>query len=304
MSDVIPDDVREFVRSAFAGANDEVTRALSEQPAIYEETLDQMLVTAMNRVGSKIMPQSGAALAIDTHWIGNRRFWLDRWEVADIALVAVFRRGGRMIWRKVALLQSKRLYSNEISVTELEDHDFMVGIGRLIDKGAPQVPMTNVRRFSFTAASRFGALSSSDGQVAHIDEYSAARSMPVYYSLYNPYNIPFESTVPRIAAQENEPKNEVGCRVLSAVDVHASLSSISGSPTFADLVRTRAVTSDDSFAMHGWRLEEFVADEFLACREGRRFDEREHPDLQALMYSRTGPISAAIVISIDLPPGD
>jgi hypothetical protein len=300
MPDAIPEDVRELVRSLFAAANLDVSRALSEPPAIHEETLDQLLVLGLNRSGPQILPASGAALVIDTHWLGGRRFYLGRWEIADIALVAILRRLGQMVWRKVALLQSKRLYSNEISVAELERFDYEVGIGRLIDTAAPQAPLVRPRRFSFTCKSRYGALSSDDDQVGHIEEYSRARSMPVYYSLYNPLTIPFEGVVPSLSARV-VPPNEVGCRVLTSAEVHQALRETNGSPTFDELKRPGKPPANDNWANHGWRLEGFVADEFLACREGRRFEDAEHPDLSALMYARSAPISAAIVLTIDLP---
>jgi hypothetical protein len=49
------------------------------------------------------------------------------------------------------------------------------------------------------------------------------------------------------------------------------------------------------------RLETFVADEVLNCREGRLFEKSEDEDLYALLYQRHAPISSMIMITIDLP---
>ena len=52
---------RNLVRKAFSDANDEVTLALSEQPNIYEETLDHILVNTMNM---SVVSLNGTAEAI------------------------------------------------------------------------------------------------------------------------------------------------------------------------------------------------------------------------------------------------
>ena len=58
---VVPEEVRNLVRKAFSDANDEVTLALSEQPNIYEETLDHILVNTMNM---SVVSLNGTAEAI------------------------------------------------------------------------------------------------------------------------------------------------------------------------------------------------------------------------------------------------
>jgi hypothetical protein len=52
----------------------------------------------------------------------------ERWEVADIAVFILLRTRGHLISRKVALLQTKRLYSQEIAGTELDRADYMIDI--------------------------------------------------------------------------------------------------------------------------------------------------------------------------------
>jgi hypothetical protein len=52
---------------------------------------------------------------------------------------------------------------------------------------------------------------------------------------------------------------------------------------------------------YGWRLEEFVCDELLACREGDRFNSPGDYKIERLFYRRTGAIAAAISVTIEAP---
>jgi hypothetical protein len=128
MFPVIPADAIQFIRNVFATANTKVTTLLARQPAMHEEGLDFQLIAALTEVGPRKMPGSGVGVEIESHWLGGRRLHL-RWEIADIALVLIARQSGRLVARKVALLQSKRLYSREIPVHELERADYAIGIG-------------------------------------------------------------------------------------------------------------------------------------------------------------------------------
>jgi hypothetical protein len=74
------------------------------------------------------------------------------------------------------------------------------------------------------------------------------------------------------------------------------------SPTVRDL-RLAGPLDDDPMSLHGWRLEWFIADEVLRCRQGRLFDQSDDPRLNQLLYARSGPISAAIAITIDFGAG-
>lgn len=294
---IVPDDLRNRVREIFTDANDEVTRTISKQPNIHEETLDHILINTMNKAPSIILPDSRVALAIDTHWLGGRRHFRRRWEIADIALIAVFRRDGVSIWRKVALLQSKRLYSKDIPVVELNDSDYRMGIGRLIDETDHQVPLFVQRAYSFDGDSVYQELRLNSDQVNRIDDYYESHNMPVYYSLYNPLYIPMNGLTPTIEEDCLQSDNEVGCRVVRSEEIHQILSGISNGPTFDQI---NVMGSHNTY--RGWRIEEFVANEFLECHEGRRIEDTEDRDLRALLYERSAPISAAVVFTIDFPP--
>jgi hypothetical protein len=52
---------------------------------------------------------------------------------------------------------------------------------------------------------------------------------------------------------------------------------------------------------YGWPLEHFISDLFLGCSEGTPFETISEGRIQTLFYRRSGPISAAIAISIEAP---
>ena len=96
---------------------------------MHEPGLDQSFVGQLNAGPPVFFAASQAAVAIETHWLDGR--WMfGRWEVADIAIFILLRLRGHLLSRKVALLQTKRLYSKEISGVELDKSDYQIGIGR------------------------------------------------------------------------------------------------------------------------------------------------------------------------------
>jgi hypothetical protein len=77
--------------------------------------------------------------------------------------------------------------------------------------------------------------------------------------------------------------------------VHAVLSQLKKghSPTMKAIVASGAGSD--------WRLEQWVADLVLACKAGQRFDKSMEGIVSSLLERRTGPIGAAIAVSIALP---
>lgn len=301
MFPTLPEDVIDAVRGAFSAANDAVSELLMRQPAMHEEGLDFHLVSKLDEVGPLLVP-SGAAVVIETHWLGGRRHW-GRWEISDVAIVIAVRVGGGLVARKVALLQTKRLYTREIPVETRDRSDYAIGIGRLIDRTDPVVPLFKQRQFTFTGGCLYGALNAGSDQVEHIDSYVAGRDVPVYYALYNPPKVPCVGLYPRVAKGETPDENQVGCRVLRRREVHGVLEKLPNgtSPSFGSLKAPGRREQFDEYADHGWRLETFVADEVMRCREGRLFEEAQDEVLWSLLYRRDAPIASAIVVTIDLP---
>ena len=240
MFPVLPEDGIDAVRVAFANANDHVSELLMRQPSMHEEGLDFQLVSKLDEVGPEIMP-SGTALVVETHWLGGRRHWR-RWEISDIAIVIAVCIQGSLIARKVALLQTKRLYSKEIPIESLDRADFEIGIGRLVDRTGKMVPLFHQRKFSFTPACVYGAIAAGSDQVQRIDEYVNARHIPVYYALYNPSKVPSSGVHPRSRSAIKADENEVGCRVLMREEVNSVLGGlpVGSAPSFDTLQSARA----------------------------------------------------------------
>lgn len=111
---------------------------------------------------------------------------------------------------------------------------------------------------------------------------------------YNPSAVPLTVQYP-VTSKNVITDVELGCRVFNASEVHAVLDTLKKgvSPTL------KAVT--DGGSQSAWRLEEWVADYLLVCKAGQRFDKSREEQMYMLLERRSGPIGAAIAISIALP---
>lgn len=296
----VPEVVIDYVRSVFSTANDKVSQMMGTHPSTHEETFDQTLVAELSAAPPAFFDHERAAVVIESHWLGGRRMW-GRWEIADIALLIMLRSGGRLTQRKVALLQTKRLYSRELDVEPREIDDYVIGIGRLGDKTDPIVPLTLQRKFGFDESCVYGAMSAGSDQVERIQAYEGERGVPVFYAFYNPQQLPFETVYPVLNGQKASHANALGCRVQTSDHVHQKLQSVTkGKPPSLAQLRAACPDAPDAYLASGWRLENFVADEVLRCRQGALFDETSQESLHRLFYERSAPIAAAISITIDV----
>jgi hypothetical protein len=84
--------------------------------------------------------------------------------------------------------------------------------------------------------------------------------------------------------------------------VHGHLSELSAGqhPTFGGLNKFDGGEESKANGPKGWRLENFVADEVLRCRQGVLFDGSADQNLLSLFYRRSAPIQAAISITIEV----
>lgn len=297
----IPEVVIDYVRNVFSLANNKVTRAVSAHPSMHEETLDHILIMELTAAPPAFFADERMAVSIESHWLGSR--WMHgRWEIADIAFFVLLRRHGHLLSRKVALLQTKRLYSKEIAVAEIDDIEYRIGIGRLADRTDPIVPLTAQRAFGFDSASIYGATRAGHEQIERIDAYTKQRGIPVYYGLYNPLSLPSRMFYPPLDGVIHEERNDLGCRILPAPHVHSAIAVLAKGtpPSIENLAATNLFDANDPTSIHGWRLEKFVADEVLRCRQGRLFNDLQDENLRALLYRRNAPISAAVTITIDI----
>ncbi len=237
----------------------------------------------------------------ETHFLGGLRHWAydgRNWEIADIGVLVMFRENGRLVRTKIALLQSKRLYAKEQSAVDDEIEDYKIGFGRLFYDGIQPHSQMAPRTFEFDESCRYSALSVSDGQYRAIEDYERARSVPVYYLLYNPLELPWAVTVPSTLGVALPKENKMGTRVIPSAAVRAqnSTHAVKGAPTVLDLRDSVPST------VSGWSLQHFVADRLLRCYEGHQIKGAQLDDaLSAVFYRRSGPIAAAFSITIDGP---
>lgn len=150
--------------------------------------------------------------------------------------------------------------------------------------------------FEFNDDCEYGALSAGSEQVAAIEGYGGQNGIPVHYQFYNPATVPFITRVPASTRIQSSEAPSLGVRVMRAADAHTALHGM-GDRDHPTLARLKEVSGYGGLA--GWSLQEFVVDMFLGCREGTHFQSVTDPKINRLFYRRSGPISAAIAITIE-----
>ena len=297
----IPAGVINWVRNVFSAVNARSASTLSRIPNIYETTLDHALIAHLAEFGAPFRFPSEWIVNLDTHFLGGR-YW-GRWEIADIGILVVFRKKGEVLATKIALLQSKRLYPDEIgNPVDMHDIDYRVGFGRLLASESEYRSQVKPRIFHFSTQSKYRALGYQDEQYEAILQYTRDNGIPVHYLLYNPLDVPFTAPLPASTKQEpGQPDVVVGCRVMRADNLNTKLQAArlraAASPSFGQLAG--APIDSGTF----WTLHNFVADLVLGCKEGHLAgtDPMNDEGLYRVFSQRSGPISAAISITIDAP---
>jgi hypothetical protein len=105
----IPEDVIEWFRRLYSQANRRVSETLLNVPSIRETSLDDDLIQSLIPRSAPTRLGSGAVVRLDVHNIGGLRR-VSRWEIGDIGILVFVVHRGKIIGRKVAVLQAKRLY--------------------------------------------------------------------------------------------------------------------------------------------------------------------------------------------------
>lgn len=292
----VPEDVTEWIRTVFRGCNERITEKLSNNPNLPEESLDLTWIEHLSQYSSPVTLSSSWTVKIETHYLGGLRHFRN-WEVADIGVLIFFRQAGTLKRSKVALLQSKRLYPSNNTVQEEDRIDYEIGFARLADPEALQQSVAVQAEFQFDDGCRYGALAAKSEQTKAIVDYEKQNKTPIYYQFYNPWRLPFIQRIPLSQFKRPTGDLSLGKRVIPARAVHKLLTHyVAGQkPTVAE------VKSLCPGATYGWQLEHFVADLLLACVEGAIFKDISEERIQNLFYRRSGPISAAIAISIEAP---
>lgn len=294
---VFPAEVRQYVRKVFAGANRRLGEKIARVPNCPEPSLDMTLIEHLSQHAGPYVVAPGWAVRIDVHFLGGLRHFY-RWEIADIGLLVFAKRSGSLLAQKIALLQSKRLYPNQHGVIEETLEDYYIGFGRLLPDWSKEPALSRPHTFSFSEKSAYKALQVRDDQYGAIESYESEGQIPVHYLMYNPWTVPTSYHSPVTASPTLGPKANGGARVMPAAKLRAALAGKPDgySPTFADV---RTCISSATTHAYGWRLEHFVADQLLGCRQGRLFEDVNEEDIFRLFNRRSGPIAAAVAITVE-----
>jgi len=301
MSFQLPEHVRKYVHNAFAAANRRVATMICRMPTTYEVALDMALIADLAEHAVPVTLEGNWQVRIDTHFLGGGRHYY-RWEVADIGVIVMFRANGKLVRTKLAVLQSKRLYPDEQDFDEGRADDYLVGFARLFD-AREMVPAAASRPFTLTERSAYKSLGINDEQQVTITSYLAGASPPVFYLFYNPMVLPWQAVIPVTRAEAIPEDCAVGCRVVPFPVFKEAMQSLATGhhPTFGE-VKTRLPTPfTASENAGGWRLEHFIVDRLLDCRDGHILTGPDDPVAHRVFGSRGGPISAALAITIDGP---
>jgi hypothetical protein len=293
-----PAQVISYVRGIFAGANRRVSEKLARVPNCSEPSLDLTLIEHLTRYAAPRVVAPGWTVKLDVHFLGGLRHF-HRWEIADIGVLVFAKQGAHVVGRKVALLQSKRLYPQSHAVIEEELVDYQIGFANLLPTGPSAQSIATPHAFKFTDASMYKALRSEDDQYKAIRDYEAQKHIPVHYLFYNPWVVPATYPVPTPGSFSLGPRGNGGCRVVRSQDLRSvMLSKNEGtSPKFAEVA---GLCGSAAAHLHGWRLEQFVAGLVMRCKEGHVFTSMTQ-DIESLFYRRSGPIAAAMSITVEGP---
>lgn len=290
----LPADVVDWFRSAFAEANSAATSRLLNVPNIHEPALDDALIEALIPLSPPRLLPSGAVVEMNIHNIGGlRRF--HHWETADIAIIVFVYQTGSLLAQKIGLLQSKRLYPSNHDVDDGDPVDFAYGMNKFLRRDPKSVLSRLHRQFDFDNNCIYAALEAGSEQIAAMANFTAQFGEALYYLLYNPPSLPVTVRYPVTAKQIVEFPS-LGCRVFTVADIDRALSPLPANtaPTFQQVQGAKPASD--------WRLEHWAADLLLSCRVGRQFDPSDESLVSNLLVRRSGPIGAAIAISIELGP--
>lgn len=300
MDFALPDAVKDYVRNIFFDANQHVAAALSTTPTLHEVPLDQFLLHRLRCNPAAKTVAENWVVRIDAKYTGGGAHF-GHWEIADIGLLVLFRRAGRVVRTKLVLLQSKRLYPLEQSLAE-SGRFYLGSEPNLVNK--EWLRATESVSLTFDADSRYRALRCEDEQWKRVAQFEEQRELQVYYQLYNPLNLPERSVFPiEMGAGQNHENGEVriGTRILPFSALRDGFKDYEEgySPSYSDLQRRLPHFNDQNSG--GWRLEDFVTDLVLGCKEGYVTDDIDDPKLTRAtsIFQRGAPIWAAITIAID-----
>lgn len=294
---VFPPAVHRYVKSIFNKANRRVCEKLARVPNTSEPSLDMSLVDELSQYSGPQVVAPGWAVRIDIHFLGGLRHYRN-WEIADVGVLVFAKQGASVVAKKTALLQSKRLYPNAGGVVEESLEDYRIGFGGLVPSHLSSRSLSLAHTFDFTKASRYKALKVDDQQYVSIAKYEKDEALDVFYLLYNPWRLDARYTFPLAGPQTLGLPGNAGCRVVPSTTLRtALLGKAEGySPTFADV---EVAMSSLSKGTAGWRIEHFMSNLLLKCKQGNLFESVDQENMFNLFNRRSGPIAAAVAVTVE-----
>jgi len=292
----LPQDVVDWVRAIMSACNDDVTERVVNQPNIREPSLDDAFINRVSQYAAPKALPSGAIVMLEVHNIGGLRQF-HKWELADIAFVAHVSMQGKPIDQKIGLLQSKRLYPENCDVDVDDPLSFQMGLNGLIEPNSGNSLSKLKRKYEFLNTSRYNAISNPDDQLERIKKFHDKFGEAIFYLLYNPSEVPFQTALPSTTYQNVSFPPE-GARVVRSTSIDQAISQ-KGNGSKGPTIGSIKTQAKDEY----WRLEHWVADLLLRCKVGRRYGKEDSDLINRLVYRRSGPIGAAVRVNIDLPEG-
>jgi hypothetical protein len=292
----IPEDAVNWVRTIFAEANRSATERIMNVPNIRETSLDDGFIEAITPSSAPRQLASGTIVHLQVHNIGGLRR-VQRWETADIAVLVFVSHLGKVVGQKIGLLQSKRLYPTNGDVDDRDPLSFMYGLNAMLTPNGGTPVGALFRNYHFDEDCVYGAITAGDEQIGSIDDFNSQFGEAIYYLFYNPNRLPASISYPLLQRMKVT-KPALGCRVYRASEVHAACGEFNAGqhPTIG-VIKSKGKRSN-------WRIETWVADLLLRCKVGQQFDETNEEMINRLVTRRSGPIGAAISVSITLSPED
>ncbi len=293
----LPAQVTEFLTSLIAECNRRISFQLATFPNAHEEALDLMLISHFASMQGAIRFGSHWTVRIDAHYIGGGRHYRT-WEVADIGLMAIFRRGGKIQRSKLTFLQSKKLYASPLKAQEFDPYHRQ-GMGRLLVTEEEHEKLVQPKLLKYSEASRYKALQLGSEQQEAMHAFSKRFGIGIHYLLYNPSVIPWQIQTP-VEQVPSIVENKVGARVIPKRLVDTMTGKEKGySPSYADISNVFAKAFADSSDIAGWRIEGFICDRFINGDEGLVDESPNFQTMIGLLNQKSSPISSALSITFD-----
>jgi hypothetical protein len=286
----IPSDVIDFIKRAFEDADRAVTTVLDNNPNVRESSLDDIFVSSFIPKSMPTSLGSGATVTMNIHNIGGLRR-IGRWEVADIAVIIHVASRKAVLGQKIGFLQAKRLYPYLRDIDDEDPIGFRYGMNGLLLPDLERAQYSLFKDFNFNTHCRYGGYDVDQNK--RIEEFNQKHGETIFYLFYNPSSIPMRIKHP-VRAMSTPAQISLGSRVSRAHEVTQAAKSTSGGggPT-RTMIAKHSKLSD-------WRVADWSAD-LLACKVGKQFSQNDEEFLFGIMERRSGPIAAAIQVSIDLP---